>query len=104
MKRLTKNGVISAHDAFARLSAIKDILGDDYSLDRLQELVEADREGRCVVLPCKVGETVWTLLPECGKYFVRKAGFSVSMFRQIGKTVFLTRESADAAMKGEQDD
>ena len=36
-----------------RLSAIEDILGDDYDLDRLKELVEADREGKCVVLPCK---------------------------------------------------
>lgn len=29
---------------------IEDILGDDYDLDRLHALVEADREGRCVVL------------------------------------------------------
>lgn len=36
-----------------RLAAIEDILGDDYDLDRLKELVEADREGKCVLLPCK---------------------------------------------------
>lgn len=29
-----------------RLSTIFDILGDDYDLERLRELVEADREGR----------------------------------------------------------
>ena len=34
-----------------RLAEIEDILGDDYDLDRLRELVEADRDGRCVVLP-----------------------------------------------------
>ena len=28
-------------------------------LDRLRELAEADREGRCVVLPCKLGDTVY---------------------------------------------
>lgn len=28
------------------------------TLDRLRELAEADRDGRCVVLPCKVGDTV----------------------------------------------
>ena len=33
-----------------RLLDIEDILGDDYDLNRLRELVEADREGRCVVL------------------------------------------------------
>ena len=31
-----------------------DILGNDYDLDRLRELVEADREGRCVpVVRCR---------------------------------------------------
>lgn len=33
-----------------RLLAIEDILGDEYELDRLRELVQADREGRCVVI------------------------------------------------------
>ena len=36
--------------AVDRLSAIEDILGDEYDLDRLRELVQADREGRCVVI------------------------------------------------------
>lgn len=26
---------------------------------RLRELAEADKDGRCVVQPCKVGDTVW---------------------------------------------
>lgn len=33
-----------------RLAAYEDILGDEYDLDRLRELVQADREGRCVVI------------------------------------------------------
>ena len=32
-----------------RLAAIENILGDEYDLDRLRELAQADREGRCVV-------------------------------------------------------
>lgn len=36
-----------------RLAAIEDILGDEYDLDRLRELMMADREGRCVVLDGK---------------------------------------------------
>ena len=60
MKRLTErleNGVInvkyaSQHEtAIHRLVTIEDILGDEYDLDRLRELVQADREGRCVVTP-----------------------------------------------------
>lgn len=42
-----------------RLSAIENILDDDYDLDRLKELVQADREGRCVVFPCKMGDTLY---------------------------------------------
>lgn len=37
-------------DTVLRLAAIEDILGDKYDLDRLRELVQADREGRCVVI------------------------------------------------------
>ena len=59
MKRLTerrKNGAINVryateHEtAIHRLATIEDILGDEYDLDRLRELAQADREGRCVVL------------------------------------------------------
>lgn len=32
-----------------RLKKIEDILGEDYDLERLRELVEADREKRCVI-------------------------------------------------------
>ena len=34
---------------YNRLAEIKDILGDDYDLERLKELVEAGRDGRCVI-------------------------------------------------------
>ena len=37
-------------DLYQRLTAIEDILGEEYDLDRLRELVQADREGRCVVI------------------------------------------------------
>lgn len=62
MERLTErlgNKVInvkyaSQHEtAIHRLAAIEDILGDEYDLDRLRELAQADRDGRCVVLPDK---------------------------------------------------
>lgn len=60
MQRMTKrlpNGVIHANfiakqkeSVMGRFAAIEDILGDKYDLDRLRELVQADREGRCVVI------------------------------------------------------
>ena len=68
MKRLTKrlpNGVIHVDFAkqkesvMGRLVTIEDILGDEYDLDRLRELVQADREGRCIVPPAKIGDKVY---------------------------------------------
>lgn len=41
---------IQAAENNARLKMIEKILGNDYDLDRLRELVKADREGRCVKL------------------------------------------------------
>ena len=80
MERLTErleNGVInvkyaSQHEtAIHRLVTIEDILGDDYDLDRLRELVEADLDGRCVVLQkeaeLKKGDKVWYVDKENGE-------------------------------------
>lgn len=70
-----------------RLGAIEDILGDDYDLDRLRELVEADREGRCVVYS-KGFPIVSTYLQEGGLYIRETSGV-------IGY------EEYNAALKGE---
>ena len=80
VERLTerlKNGAInvkyaSQHEtAIHRLVTIEDILGDDYDLDRLRELVEADLDGRCVVLQkeaeLKKGDKVWYVDKENGE-------------------------------------
>lgn len=62
-KGWTDNAITECLD---RLAAIEDILGDEYELDRLRELVKADKEGRCAVLPDKIktpilekGTPVW---------------------------------------------
>lgn len=41
----------NAMEIYWHLKEIEDILGDDYDLDRLRELVEADRDGRVVTFP-----------------------------------------------------
>lgn len=50
---------ISNEQARERIGLIEDILGDDYDLSRLRELVKADREGRCIIAPVKPGEIAW---------------------------------------------
>lgn len=46
-KAFIKNEKPTGKQIYQRLLEIEDILGDDYDLDRLRELVEADRGGRC---------------------------------------------------------
>lgn len=46
-----------------RLKAIEDILGDEYDLERIRELAQAERDGRLVVLPLEAKEG--DPLPQC---------------------------------------
>ena len=140
----------SVGDIVRRLAAIEDILGDEYDLNlvqrliqaykegryiimkeperagvsRLRELAQADREGRCVVLPCKVGDEIYQPTRNfistfrvryieifaCGNLFINTSledgivfnglGFPES---ELGKTVFLTRSEAEEALRREQE-
>ena len=45
-------------DLYCRLAAIEDILGDEYDLDWLREIVEADREGK-IHPKYTIGETIY---------------------------------------------
>ena len=78
-----------------RLGSIEDILGDDYDLDRLRELVEADRDGRCHIGRCV----------ECAHY----EGLAVCEFLgDCGGTDWICgwfepKKGGEAAQKGEQD-
>lgn len=104
----------SQKQTWERLKLIEDILGDEYDLDRLRELVQADYEGRCVVLPCKIGDTVYQIEYDgeiverrvlgffLGQYGVSYV-FHVEGFGEYrtdpGEKVYLTRESAENALK-----
>lgn len=103
-------------EATNRLFAIENILGDEYDLDRLRELAQADREGRCMVLPAKPDQTIyqWRIGDDCPSVS-RLDGVQINADGEItypiwcghltpgdfGKTVFLTRE--EAALRREQD-
>lgn len=87
---------------------------DPQKLARLRELVLADQDGRLVVLPCNVGDHVWVNGREAivvwffgyktERYlhtqFLDNAQYIDIPFSEIGKTVFLTREEAEAALSG----
>ena len=54
-------GQFEATALVERLSNIEDILGDDYDLDRLRELVEAAKAGKIMILPIKPGEYIYLI-------------------------------------------
>lgn len=78
-------------------------------LDRLEKLAEADKDGRIVVLPCKVGDTVYRLQyieQTPGRFVVGVAEikFALLWLEEFGETVFLTREEAEAALEAMKND
>ena len=101
---------------------IESAFSDDTSkVERIRELLKADRAGRLVVPPCKAGDTVYevTSRKTISEYrvkairvelfctfiewdivagFVDKSIFGVPV-DEIGKTVFLTREEAKKALE-----
>lgn len=76
----------------------------DYSIARMVELMQADKDGRVVVLPCKVGDTVYRLqyVEESPGRFIVDAvpiKFALIWLNEFGKTVFLTREEGENALE-----
>lgn len=115
--------VPSKQELYYRLFEIEEILcdgEDDYDLDRLRELVEADRDGRCVVLPCKRDDVLWTFhtYPSelvysfhvtdvsvlNGRAMLNTDIMGVVDARDVGRAVFLTRAEAEDALKAREQD
>ena len=97
--------------------AILTALFDGIDVDRMREIVAAERDGRVVVLPCKIGDTVWfKTYTDNGKTCIgiqpHKAVsarvcvmaegriFPVELpLSRFGKSWFLTREEAEKALE-----
>ena len=62
-------------------------------------LKTADKEGRLVVLPCKVGDAVYVLRQSWNGWNIDKKKFTYAMIGKVCKTVFLAREEAEKALK-----
>ena len=99
----------------AKLPTVKlelDDLGEKLDIAHIRDLLQAERDGRLVVLPCKAGDHVWVdgreaVVENFFGYETERylhAQFYDNMqyidipFAEIGKTVFLTREEAEAAL------
>lgn len=99
--------------ACAEAQEIEETLsGCDYSISRMVELMKADVEGRVVVLPCAPDAIYWEKVGgilaqsrfeglhvyEDGT--IKYAGYGMEICSEdIGKTVFLSREEAEKALR-----
>ena len=83
--------------------------------EKLGKYEDLEEQGRLVILPCKVGDTLYRLVPNLyreyveikiaqfvinknGIYFITNKGVSWSVDK-IGKTVFLTQDEAEQKLK-----
>ena len=113
--KLTPEGIDMDHEAAEQLRQ----LCQGCDLDRLEELAEADRDGRVVVRPCKVGDTLFRVfageilehkvrnmryLAIQGRWDIDTTPFCSYVESSIGKTIFLTREEAKAALEEMKDE
>ena len=69
--------------------------------DRLRELAEADKDGRVIILPCKVYETDGVRVYEhtVREVIYETAGGPAFDKNAIGKSIFLTRAEAERAIQ-----
>lgn len=94
---------------------------DGLPIERLRELAEADKDGRMVTLPCKVGDRLYEVTGRKTISVYEVRAIRVELFGlfiewdivegfvwqylsginagEIGKTVFLTREEAEKALE-----
>lgn len=106
---------------------IESAFSDDTSkVERIRELLKADKEGRLVVLPCKVGDRLYEVTGRKTISVYKVKAIRVELFGlfiewdivegfvwqslsginagEIGKTVFLTREEAEKALEAKKDE
>lgn len=108
-------------DDIAEVARVLRHMIEDGSIDHLQELLAAEKDGRLVLLPVpipKVGDTVYELIDQriiksvvtevnpAGISIVARSkdgGSIIFGVYDIGRIVFLTRREAEAALKREED-
>lgn len=116
---LTPGEVYSMSGEWRAMMSVLNSIGGGYG--RLRELAEADKDGRLVVLPCKVGDRLYEVTGRKTISVYRVKAIRVELFGlciewdivegfvwqslaginagEIGKTVFLTREEAEKVLE-----
>ena len=114
-KRILMEEKPSVEKVYNQLKKIEDILGDEYDLDRLCELAQADREGK--IPKYTIGDTIYDrfgdawevtaverrLLAGEPKWIYRCGHIGTNDYCALWEFEVLTRADAEAALRREQD-
>ena len=112
-KRILMEEKPSVEKVYNRLKKIEDILGDEYDLERLRELAQADREGK--VPKYTIGDTIYDrfgdawevtaverrLLAGEPKWIYRCVRIGTNDYCALWEFEVLTRAEAEAALRRE---
>lgn len=97
-----------------QLSDVVNILGCS-DIEHLKDIFQAEKDGRLVVLPCKVGDRVYRVItardaaPVMTEIEIKTFGQAADLIGRIGEkqllvSWYLTREEAEAALKKREAD
>lgn len=72
-------------------------------VNKLKEYEDLEEQGKLLKLPCKVGDTVYITFRISEEFgggeLIEESSFDLDMVEEMGKTVFLTKEEAEAALR-----
>ena len=125
LKAYEETGLEPEQAVYAKLALMGKVIAevkefDGIPIDHLRELAKAEKDGRLWMLPCKVGQTVYVIGESCDfcetyldepercmicekGHYVEERVFELWMFSELNESIFLTREEAEAALKGGND-
>lgn len=107
-----------------------DYIIENIDYNHLKELVQSDKEGKCLTLPCSIGSSVWAIsfcTESNGGYYcpfdcnsaqrdavfskrcidycrIYEDKFTLDMLNKIGKTIFLSKKEAMENLKNKAKD
>ena len=101
MERLTESNPSWIDDELWESACEPDCEEIDAVYRKLKEYEDLEEQGRLIKLPCKVGDGVYYILgiPNKTPCVIDKCKFELSDINKIGKTLFFTREEAEAKLK-----
>ena len=85
-------------------------ISKNVTFNRIVELMDAEAEGRLLILPCKLFDTVYMIVEKRARMnvkntfcFIKKSQMTWNNMRRVvedfGKTVFLTEQEAEEALR-----